>query len=214
MKKQEFIEKYGEEAWEKRKECNKKWVDKHKEELAVYQKQYREKNREKLLCGAKERYYSHKDSYLERAKKWKECNKEKRKEIISNWISNNQLYVRANSLVQAYNVKDKKRGLDINNNIGAKWVMDNIFSGQSCIYCDDQDWTHLGCDRIDNTKPHTPDNVVCSCGLCNIERGDRYSVEEFKQYRSLHPRACDIPKAPAIQLSETGALKKRAVRIG
>lgn len=121
---------------------------------------------------------------------------------------------RANSIKTRYNDCDKFRGFDISNNITSKWIVENIFSGQKCVYCGDQDWTHLGCDRIDNTKPHTPDNVVCSCGLCNIERGDNYTVEDFKQYRSLHPRACDIPKAPAIQLSETGALKKRAVRLG
>ena len=43
-----------------------------------------------------------------------------------------------------------------------------------------------------------------------VEYIEKYG-EEFKQYRSLHPRACDIPKAPAIQLSETGALKKRII---
>ena len=121
---------------------------------------------------------------------------------------------RAVSLNNRYKGEDKRRGFDVSNNISSKWIVDNIFSGQKCVYCGDQDWTHLGCDRIDNSKPHTADNCVCACYICNIDRKDNYTVEEFKKYRILHPRACDIPKAPAIQLSETGALKKRVIQVG
>ena len=37
-------------------------------------------------------------------------------------------------------------------------------------WCGETDWTKLGADRIDETKPHTIDNVVCSCSMCNTKR--------------------------------------------
>lgn len=212
MKKAEYIEKYGEEAWERKRARDKAY------------------------------YQANKERYIERAAKWVKENPDKRKVIRKKWDANNPDKVagklkryrsrkreelkiserkyrktkfgKAIAYASNYSIFDKSRGFDITNNIDASWIVDNIFSGQKCVYCGDQDWAHLGCDRIDNNKPHTPDNIVCSCGLCNIERNDRYTVEEFKEYRKLHPRECDIPKAPAIQLSETGALKKRAVLNG
>lgn len=86
--------------------------------------------------------------------------------------------------------------------------MENIFTSK-CIYCGDDNWEHLGCDRKDNSKPHTSDNIVCACGICNAERSDNYTVEEFIQYRKLHPRSIDIPKQPI--LNEKGAIVKREV---
>lgn len=217
MKKAEYIEKYGEEAWKIKAQKDRERISK-----------WREDNKDRIKDTVKKYYESHKETIKEYYKTWANDNRERindnrkkilslhperRKKYNSKWKQNNPKISRAHNLVWGYNQSDKEK-MDIKNNVSSKWIVENIFSGQKCVYCGDQDWTHLGCDRIDNSKPHTADNVVCSCGLCNIEKGDRYTVEEFKQYRSLHPRACDIPKAPAIQLSETGALKKRAVQIG
>lgn len=203
MKKQEYIEKYGEEAWkikaEKDRERQKIWRDNHPEDISSMRKKAMKKWRN-----------SHKEYDKEYSKKWYAINKKNKAEYDKQYRST--IIGRAVNIANSYQAIDKKRGFDTSNNISSKWIVENIFSGQKCVYCGDQDWTHLGCDRIDNSKPHTEDNVVCSCGLCNIERGDRYTVEEFKKYRSLHPRECDIPKAPAIQLSETGALKKRVIQ--
>lgn len=44
--------------------------------------------------------------------------------------------------------------------------MENIFA-KPCAYCGETDWTQLGCHRIDNSKPHTIDNVVCCCRKCH-----------------------------------------------
>ena len=67
-------------------------------------------------------------------------------------------------------------------------MIENIFKS-SCVYCGDTNWEHLGCDRINNNLPHTTDNVICACGLCNVERQfNRMSVEEFIEYRKTHPR--------------------------
>ena len=50
-----------------------------------------------------------------------------------------------------------------------EWVVNHIFNSK-CVYCGESDWKKLGCDRIDNSQPHTPSNVVCCCGKCNREK--------------------------------------------
>lgn len=84
---------------------------------------------------------------------------------------------RAGNLVSAYRQKDKKynRG---ECTLTPEWIVDNVFSGQVCHYCGESDWTKLGVDRIDNTKPHTPDNVVVCCGECNLKKA-RCEYDEF-----------------------------------
>ena len=128
-----------------------------------------------------------KDKVKENRRLWGEKNKE--------WIAEYEKNRRATKkrtayvLSKTYINNDTERGYDTTNNITPQWIEENLFSdGSKCIYCGDNNWKHLGADRIDNTKPHTPDNVVCSCDLCNVKRGKRYTVEEFKKYRALHPR--------------------------
>lgn len=59
------------------------------------------------------------------------------------------------------------------------WIIDNIFP-MPCHYCGDMGWEIMGCDRVDNSLPHTPDNVVPCCAECNRKRG-RKSYEEFME---------------------------------
>lgn len=54
----------------------------------------------------------------------------------------------------------------------------DIIKNNSCYYCDENN-NKLGFDRKDNNKGHILDNVVVCCELCNMTRGDRYSVEEM-----------------------------------
>ena len=46
-----------------------------------------------------------------------------------------------------------------------------------CFYCGDTN--RVGCDRIDNSKGHTKDNVVPCCYDCNCARNDNFSHEEM-----------------------------------
>lgn len=176
-----------------------------KEHITVYKREWANRNKEQIKERYNKWYNEHKNERADYNKKYRTANNDKIREY------GKSLRGRARNLANIYKSKDKNRGFDPSNNVTQKWIIENIFSGQSCIYCGENKWERLGCDRIDNSKPHTPDNVVCSCGLCNIERNDNCSVEEFKRYRALHPRACDIPKAPAFILSSTGALKKKTV---
>lgn len=92
---------------------------------------------------------------------------------------------RAHNLARNYKKDDEKDGRG-ESTLTTGWIKNNIFSGQKCVYCGEEDWHKLGCDRIDNTKPHTPDNVVCSCSKCNIERGSM-TYEEFKEKKGITP---------------------------
>jgi hypothetical protein len=37
----------------------------------------------------------------------------------------------------------------------------------------------IGCDRLDNDKGHTKDNVVPCCVSCNTVRGNNFTYEEM-----------------------------------
>ena len=116
----------------------------------------------------------HKEKILEKAKQRYQDNKEQKT------MYNKQYYQTpigmANCKVNNYSRLDKKHNRG-ECTITPEWMIDNIFNGR-CIYCGETDWRKLGCDRIDNSKPHTPDNVVCSCEKCNTKRGNK-SYEKF-----------------------------------
>lgn len=161
MKKAEFIARYGEEAYQRKLESNrersKQWNRDNKEKIAEYYKRY---------------YKKHKEEILEYKKQWREDNPEYIKQYRQTQ------YGRASHLCGCYRAFDKQynRG---ECTLTPEWIINNIYNS-TCIYCGENDWAKLGCDRIDNSKPHTPDNVVCCCTKCNIKKGSK-SVEDFLQ---------------------------------
>lgn len=76
---------------------------------------------------------------------------------------------RAKQMVHHFRYEDKKHNRG-ECTITEDWILENIFTSK-CYYCGETDWRKLGCDRKDNTKSHTPDNVVCACETCNKKRG-------------------------------------------
>lgn len=72
---------------------------------------------------------------------------------------------RAVYLVHGYKNEDKKynRG---ECTLTAQWVIDNIFT-QPCAHCGKTGWDVIGCNRLNNSKSHTPDNVEPCCAECN-----------------------------------------------
>lgn len=48
-----------------------------------------------------------------------------------------------------------------------------------CYYCGST--SDIGFDRISNTDGHNKDNVVICCRLCNMTRGDRFTVEQMRK---------------------------------
>ena len=43
----------------------------------------------------------------------------------------------------------------------------------------------IGCDRVDNSKGHTKDNVVPCCITCNTVRNRNFSVSEMLRIGSI-----------------------------
>lgn len=84
-------------------------------------------------------------------------------EYVKKWQSTPK--GRASHLLNSYKQSDKlaQRG---ECTLTAQYIVDNIFS-KSCVHCGETDWKKLGCNRLDNSKPHTPDNVEPCCFRCN-----------------------------------------------
>lgn len=88
---------------------------------------------------------------------------------------------RAKNLVSDYKWHDMKTyGFEEEVDFDGQWIVDNIFN-EGCIYCGETDWKKLGCDRIDNLKGHTKDNVVPCCTRCNRLRSNKFTVDEMKE---------------------------------
>ena len=187
------IQKYltEEERLKAKKEVQRRWREKHKEQISKYYKEnrekilenrtkYYEKNKTQILNYQQKYYINHKDEIIERTRKYYQENKDKIAETKAYYqLEWRKTQIgRASYLVGNYKRHDKKskRG---ECTLTPQWIVDNIFSSK-CIYCGKDDWTELGCDRIDNSKPHTPDNVVCCCEECNVKKGTK-SYEEFKK---------------------------------
>lgn len=88
---------------------------------------------------------------------------------------------RASRLLGRYNQSDKEAGRG-KGDLTPEWIVENIFSGQKCAHCDETDWTKLGCNRIDNTKPHTKDNVEPCCKKCNCDKEGKELSKKVYQY--------------------------------
>ena len=83
---------------------------------------------------------------------------------------------RASKLLSSYKLKDWKA--DKKFDLDRDWLIENILN-KECIYCGSKE--KIGCDRIDNTKGHTYDNVVPCCYICNCARNNNFTFEEMKQ---------------------------------
>lgn len=146
----------------------------NKEKIAEYQAEYRSSHKDEKAAYATEYYQQHMDKIAEYNAEYYLKNKEKITEYNAEYRSTPK--GRANHLLIGYKQKDKKynRG---ECTLTADWIVKNIFS-QRCHYCGETDWMKLGCDRIDNTKPHTPDNVVPCCKACN----DKKHTTPYEEY--------------------------------
>lgn len=152
-----------EERKQRHKKCVNKYQQEHKDEIAEYQAEYYAKW-----------YQENKEKKLEQNDKWRAEHPERYREYQAKYHKTPM--GRAKNLVGGYQTADKKynRGKCT---LTSKWVVDNIFS-KPCHYCGAIGWDIIGCDRIDNSLPHTPDNVVPCCFECNRKRGAK-SYEEF-----------------------------------
>lgn len=165
-----------------------------KRDRKEYMHQYYLMNRERILKQQKQYQQENNDTIAEYKKCWRENNSE----YMKQYYQENKVTItekkkqhyntpigRAAKLLTAYSREDKK------NNRGectltAQWIIDNIFS-KPCHYCGVEGWNIIGCDRINNDLPHTPDNVVPCCAECNIKRNIKPFEEFLKEMGQLSP---------------------------
>lgn len=88
----------------------------------------------------------------------------------------NDIRSKASKMISAYKHRDKINNTPICD-IDIDWMIENIIN-KPCYYCGDTN--RVGCDRIDNSKGHTKDNVIPCCYECNCARNNNFSVDEMK----------------------------------
>ena len=91
---------------------------------------------------------------------------------------NVKIRAKASKMISAYKIKDSKNNFTDVCDIDIDWMIDNILT-KPCHYCGD---THrIGCDRIDNSKGHTKNNVVPCCIECNTARNIYFTYNEMRR---------------------------------
>lgn len=179
---------------EEKKEYNRKWREAHPDYAKNKSKEWRENNKERQIEYGKLYREEHREELREYDRSHQEEHYERRKERLTsskksykNALATNRKYGRtqkgrARKLYLNYvrNDREYNRGECTTT---PEYIEKEIFT-KSCFYCGDSEWSHLGCDRIDNSLPHTPENCICSCGVCNIERQIlKMTVEEYREYK-------------------------------
>lgn len=96
--------------------------------------------------------------------------KQRQREAVKKWEKTTPKG-RACHLLQTYKQFDRKynRG---EGNLTSEWIVENIFS-KPCAHCGKTGWQVIGCNRLDNSKPHTIDNVEPCCKECNSNLNHR-----------------------------------------
>lgn len=147
-KKKEYKKHYYEDHKKEYSEYHKLYVEEHKEELKEYQKQYQERRKEDIQKYRKEYYKKNREREIEKHRLWTYTKYGRAANLLAGYISSDKIY---------------KRG---KGDLTAQWILDNILS-KPCAHCGLEDWTKIGCNRLDNSKPHTKDNVEPCCTECN-----------------------------------------------
>ena len=119
------------------------------------------------------RYYNHKDNFT--VEEILFGRKKKRNAKLVKDAEKSTIRSKASKMISSYKHKDYENGTE-KCDIDIDWMIENILT-KPCVYCGD---THrVGCDRIDNAKGHTKDNVVPCCIECNTARNNYFSYEEM-----------------------------------
>lgn len=206
--KKRYIELYGEEAWElekvRRREYYKKYYIENHDRLLKKQKNYFETHREENKNRCKRNYEANKEERLDYARQYSAEHKDEKAVYSKKYASDHKIEISeyqkdyrkqyldtkeglATQKAASYYHQDKRKGRDLGQfNITKDYIIEHIFSSK-CIYCGESDWRKLGCDRIDDKKAHSQDNVVCSCYNCNIDRMyKKMTVDEYIGYKKHH----------------------------
>lgn len=135
---------------------DRKYVFEHKEQIKENQKRYRIENKARIRNSQR---------------KWTRENNKKLNDYQKNWKKSN----RELKFIFDYRRIDKKKNRICD--LTVEWLKENITS-KPCVYCSQTE--NVGCDRVDNKKGHTMNNVVPCCTICNVVRGDKFTSDEMK----------------------------------
>ena len=138
----------------------------HAEEIKEKRRKRYQQNKEKELQKIREYSEKHKEEITAYQQLYREKNAERLKEYKDNYYND-------------YKREDRKHNRG-ESTLTPEWIIDNIFSSK-CVYCGESDWHKLGCDRKDNSLPHTEDNVVPCCFECNRKKGTMSYDEYIKR---------------------------------
>ena len=133
----------------------------NKEAIADYQAQYRQENKEAIADYQAQYRQAHKEE--KKASNAEYCDPQKNP---MGW---------ARIKVGMYRQMDRQRGFNDKETITAEWFLDNI-AYKPCAHCGVQGIGKVGCNRLDNTKGHTIDNVESCCLKCNVREGVRDQI--------------------------------------
>ena len=107
--------------------------------------------------------------------KKKKRNSKKVKDISDQTVN---IRAKASKMISSYKIKDKSNNFENKCDIDIDWMINNILT-KPCHYCGDT--YRIGCDRIDNSKGHTKENVVPCCIECNTARNNYFTYEEMRR---------------------------------
>ena len=139
-----------------------------KECQKAMQAEYRQAHKDAIRKQKAEYYQAHKDKIAE----YRQANKDKIAEYYD--PQKNQLGW-AKMMVNGYRKMDRERGFDTSQTISAEWFLKNI-AYRKCAHCGKQGIGLIGCNRLDNTKGHTIDNVEPCCFKCNLKENIRDQI--------------------------------------
>lgn len=133
------------------REANRRYYQANKEKVA----EYYQNNKEKIDGYFAEYYQNNKEYFAEYwakyRQKYRQTPEGRARILLDGYKKSDNLYDRGECTLTP------------------EWIIENVFS-QPCHYCGKTDWAKMGCDRIDNSLPHTPDNVVPCCYHCNCKK--------------------------------------------
>lgn len=122
-------------------------------------------------------------------------------------------YRKTKKYIAMSRARDYKR-LDMEHGRGestltSEWILNNILNSK-CHYCGETDYHKLGCDRIDNSKPHTEDNVVCCCRRCNTQRG-RMKYQDYIEMLEKRKQSLKLAQKKIWAFESAERRKKRLI---
>ena len=144
----------------------------NKDAIRKQQAEYRQANKDAIRKQQAEYYQANKDAIRKQQAEYYQANKDKIADYYNpqthplNWAKN---------MVNRYRWMDRERFGDDSKTITAEWFLKNI-AYKPCAHCGKQGIGLIGCNRLDNSKGHTEDNVEAACFKCNCKENNRDQI--------------------------------------